>query len=439
MKKIAIVSLGCPKNRVDSEIMWGLLADSGYEITDDLSCADWIIVNTCAFIESAKEESIQAILEAASCKTEGICTKLAVTGCLSQRYRDEILQEFPEVDVVTGTADYHHIVSLMEQDKCRFGDINRSPDYTCLPRINSMPFYTAYLKIAEGCDNHCTYCVIPSIRGAYRSRPLEDLVAEAKELAESGVRELIVVAQDTTAYGKDLYGSPKLSELLKRLCEISKLHWIRFHYGYPEGITDELLQVIAENPKICRYFDLPIQHCNDVVLKRMGRRCTKEELIGLFSKIRHVLPDAALRTTVITGFPGETQEQYEELCRFAEDINFDRMGVFCYSAEEGTPAEKLPEQIDESVKEQRRDNLMLCQSRISLMKNREKIGRSFEVLTEGFDDERCLYFGRTFADSVEIDGCVYFGSVRELHPGEFVMVEMDDADEYDLYGRMVSE
>lgn len=436
MKTIALISLGCPKNQVDSEIMLGLLSARGYELVEDLSQAEWIIINTCGFIESAKEESIEAILEAAEYKKTGSCEKLAVTGCLSQRYQKEILQELPEIDVVTGTADYHKIVTLLEEDiREQFGDIHCSPDYSTLPRVNSMPFYTAYLKIADGCDNHCTYCVIPSIRGKYRSRSIEELMAEAEELVKSGVRELILVAQDTTAYGKDLYGAPKLAELMEQLCSIPDLHWLRFHYGYPEGITDELLQVISRNPKICQYFDLPIQHCNDKVLKQMGRRCTKAELNTLFEKIRTLMPHAALRTSVIVGFPGETEAEYEELCEFTESIGFDRMGVFCYSAEEGTPAAKLPEQIDEDVKEQRRDNLMLCQSRISEANNQKKLGMQLEVLVEGFDEERCLYFGRTTADSVEIDGCVYFGSMEELSPGAFVTVEIEDTDEYDLYGR----
>ena len=440
MKKIALISLGCPKNQVDSEIMLGLFSARGYELTNDLSEAEWIIVNTCGFIESAKEESIEAILDAAEYKKIGSCKKLAVTGCLSQRYREEILEELPEIDVVTGTADYHNIVALLEEDvREQFGDINCSPDYSELPRVNSMPFYTGYLKIADGCDNHCTYCIIPSIRGTYRSRPMEELISEAEELVKSGVRELILVAQDTTAYGKDLYGAPKLAELMKGLCDIPDLHWIRFHYGYPEGITDELLQVIAENKKICQYFDLPIQHCNNRVLKRMGRPCTKEELKALFEKIRNLMPDATLRTTVIVGFPGETEEEYEELCEFAGEVGFDRMGVFSYSAEEGTPAARLPEQIEDDVKEQRRENLMLCQSRISEANNQRKLGLSLEVLTEGFDEERCLYFGRTAADSVEIDGTVYFGSMEEIPVGTFVTVEIEDADEYDLYGRTCEE
>lgn len=440
MNKIALISLGCPKNQVDSELMWGLLRERGYELIEDPAEADWIIVNTCGFITSAKQESIDAILEAAEYKKTGRCKKLAVTGCLAQRYRGEMLSELPEIDVVTGTADYHHIVELLEGNtRQMFGDINCSPDYSQMPRVNSMPFYTAYLKIADGCDNHCTYCVIPSIRGKYRSRPLEELLLEAEELAEGGVRELILVAQDTTAYGMDLYGERKLAQLLESLCRISKLHWIRFHYGYPEGITQELLEVMSSQPKICNYLDLPVQHCSDLLLKRMGRKCTKQQLIQLFEKIRDVLPDVALRTSVIVGFPGETEEQYEELCDFADEIGFDRMGVFCYSPEEGTPAAAMKEQIPEDVKEQRREGLMLRQSRVSLANHQHKLGLQFGVLTEGFDPEKCLYFGRTYADSVEIDGTVYFGGLRELSAGEFVMVEIEDADEYDLYGRMIEE
>ncbi len=440
MNKVALISLGCPKNQVDSELMWGLLKERGYELIHDPARADWIIVNTCGFITSAKEESIEAILEAAEYKKTGQCKKLAVTGCLAQRYQKEILTELPEIDVVTGTADYHHIVSLLEGDtKQLFGDINCSPDYGKLPRVNSMPFYTAYLKIADGCDNHCTYCVIPSIRGKYRSRPMEELAAEAEALARGGVRELILVAQDTTAYGVDLYGDRKLAQLLERLCEIEQLHWIRFHYGYPEGMTQQLLELMAAQPKICNYLDLPVQHCNNLILKRMGRRCTKEQLMELFDRIRETLPGAALRTSIIVGFPGETERQYEELCEFVDKIGFDRVGVFCYSPEEGTPAAGMPQQVPEEVKEQRRDGLMLRQSRVSFDKNKKKLGLQLEVLTEGFDQQKCLYYGRTYADSVEIDGAVYFGAVRELCPGEFVQVEIDDVDEYDLYGRMVEE
>lgn len=436
MNKVGLVSLGCSKNLVDSEMMLGILREQGYILEDDPAQADVLIVNTCGFIDSAKQESIDTILEMAGYKETGRCRTLVVAGCLSQRYRQEILEEIPEIDLVLGTADYHRIADILGQQVRRsFGDINCSPDYTVLPRVNSMPPYTAYLKIADGCDNRCTYCVIPSIRGRYRSRGMDELVAEAASLAASGVRELIVIAQDTTGYGTDLYGAPRLAELLVRLCEIPQLRWVRLHYGYPEGMTEELLEVMAAQEKICHYFDIPIQHCSDAVLKRMGRRCTKAELTRLFADIRQKMPDAVLRTSLIAGFPGETEEQFSELCEFVEKVGFDRVGVFAYSQEEGTPAARLEDQIDESVKEARRDRLMELQKDISLAKNRAKLGRVFETLVEGFDTGQCLYYGRTYADSVEIDGRIYFGSDAELSAGMFVPVIAEDCDAYDLYGR----
>lgn len=436
MNKVGLVSLGCSKNLVDSEMMLGILREQGYILEDDPAQADVLIVNTCGFIDSAKQESIDTILEMAGYKETGRCRTLVVAGCLSQRYQQEILEEIPEIDLVLGTADYHRIADILGQRVRRsFGDINCSPDYTVLPRVNSMPPYTAYLKIADGCDNCCTYCVIPSIRGRYRSRGLEELVAEAASLADSGVRELIVIAQDTTGYGTDLYGAPRLAKLLKRLCEIPKLRWVRLHYGYPEGMTEELLEVMAAQEKICHYFDIPIQHCSDAVLKRMGRRCTRAELVRLFAAIRQKMPDAVLRTSLIAGFPGETDEQFDELCEFVRQVEFDRVGVFAYSREEGTPAARMDGQLDESVKEARRDRLMELQKDISLAKNRAKLGRMFETLVEGFDTEQCLYYGRTYADSVEIDGRIYFGSGAELENGMFVPVIAEDCDAYDLYGR----
>lgn len=436
MNKVGLVSLGCSKNLVDSEMMLGILREQGYILEDDPAQADVLIVNTCGFIDSAKQESIDTILEMAGYKETGRCRTLVVAGCLSQRYQQEILEEIPEIDLVLGTADYHRIAEILGQRVRRsFGDINCSPDYTVLPRVNSMPPYTAYLKIADGCDNCCTYCVIPSIRGRYRSRGLEELVAEAASLADSGVRELIVIAQDTTGYGTDLYGAPRLAKLLKRLCEIPKLRWVRLHYGYPEGMTEELLEVMAAQEKICHYFDIPIQHCSDAVLKRMGRRCTRAELVRLFAAIRQKMPDAVLRTSLIAGFPGETDEQFDELCEFVRQVEFDRVGVFAYSREEGTPAARMDGQLDESVKEARRDRLMELQKDISLAQNRAKLGRMFETLVEGFDTEQCLYYGRTYADSVEIDGRIYFGSGAELENGMFVPVIAEDCDAYDLYGR----
>ena len=434
MNSIGIISLGCSKNLTDSEVMLGVLSKK-HKIEPDIEKADIIIVNTCCFIDDAKQESIDAILEAAEYKKKN-CKKLVVAGCLAQRFKDDILKEIPEVDCVLGTADYHRIDEILERSETEsFGDIDVSPDYSCIPRINSMPFYTAYLKIADGCDNHCTYCVIPSIRGKFRSRSIEELVNEAKMLSESGVREIVVIAQNTTDYGLDIYGRRALSELLNKLSEIEGIHWIRLHYAYPEGIDDELIKTVAENKKICKYLDIPIQHANNDVLKRMGRRCTKEQMYELFERIRAEIPEVALRTSVIAGFPGETEEQASELCEFIKEIRFDRLGAFSYSREEGTAAAKMSGQIDDDVKLSRVERLMKIQSEISLENNKKKIGKTVEVLTEGFDDEQMLYFGRSDADSTEIDGNVYFGSERELSEGEFVQVKILDCSEYDLFGK----
>lgn len=434
MNSIGIISLGCSKNLTDSEVMLGVLSKK-HKIEPDIEKADIIIVNTCCFIDDAKQESIDAILEAAEYKKKN-CKKLVVAGCLAQRFKDDILKEIPEVDCVLGTADYHRIDEILERSETEsFGDIDVSPDYSCIPRINSMPFYTAYLKIADGCDNHCTYCVIPSIRGKFRSRSIEELVNEAKMLSESGVREIVVIAQNTTDYGLDVYGRRALSELLNKLSEIEGIHWIRLHYAYPEGIDDELIKTVAENKKICKYLDIPIQHANNDVLKRMGRRCTKEQMYELFERIRAEIPEVTLRTSVIAGFPGETEEQALELCEFIKEIRFDRLGAFSYSREEGTAAAKMSGQIDDDVKLSRVERLMKIQSEISLENNKRKIGKTVEVLTEGFDDEQMLYFGRSDADSTEIDGNVYFGSERELSEGEFVQVKILDCSEYDLFGK----
>lgn len=434
MNSIGIISLGCSKNLTDSEVMLGVLSKN-HKIEPDIEKADIIIVNTCCFIDDAKQESIDAILEAAEYKKKN-CRKLVVAGCLAQRFKDDILKEIPEVDCVLGTADYHRIDEILASGETEsFGDIDVSPDYSCIPRINSMPFYTAYLKIADGCDNHCTYCVIPSIRGKFRSRSIEELVNEAKMLSESGVREIVVIAQNTTDYGLDIYGRRALSELLNKLSEIEGIHWIRLHYAYPEGIDDELIKTVAENKKICKYLDIPIQHANNDVLKRMGRRCTKEQMYELFERIRAEIPEVTLRTSVIAGFPGETEEQASELCEFIKEIRFDRLGAFSYSREEGTAAAKMSGQIDDDVKLSRVERLMKIQSEISLENNKKKIGKTVEVLTEGFDDEQMLYFGRSDADSTEIDGNVYFGSERELSEGEFVQVKILDCSEYDLFGK----
>lgn len=434
MNSIGIISLGCSKNLTDSEVMLGVLSEN-YRIEPDISEADIIIVNTCCFIDDAKQESINAVLDAAEYK-KNKCKKLVVAGCLAQRYKSEIIKEIPEVDVIIGTADYHRIGEILALDKKEvFGDINQSPDYSCIPRINSMPFYTAYLKIADGCDNRCTYCVIPSIRGRFRSRSIEELVDEAVKLSECGVRELIIIAQNTTDYGIDIYGKRSLAKLLTELSKIEKIDWVRLHYAYPEGIDDELLSVIAENKKICKYLDIPIQHANDTVLKRMGRRCTKTEMTVLFDKIRKNIPGVTLRTSVIAGFPGETEEQFSELCEFIKDVRFDRLGAFAYSREDGTAAAKMNEQLDEDEKQIRAERLMEIQREISLENNKRKIGKTFHVLTEGFDDEQMLYFGRSEADSTEIDGNVYFGSEREISEGEFTDVKILDCSEYDLFGK----
>ncbi len=436
MNNVGIISLGCSKNLTDSEVMLGILGDE-FNIVPDVCDADIVIVNTCCFIDDAKQESIDAILEAAELK-EGRCRRLVVAGCLAQRYKDEILQEIPEVDIILGTADYHNIAKILKEDiKESFSDIDISPDYAVLPRINSMPHYTAYLKIADGCDNHCTYCVIPSIRGRFRSRSIEDLCAESQRLAASGVRELVVIAQNTTDYGLDIYGKRALAELLQKLSMVEGIDWVRLHYAYPEGIDDELLSVIAENPKVCKYLDIPIQHSHDAVLKRMGRRCNRTEMEQLFEKIRKRIPEVSLRTSVIAGFPGETEEQHEDLCVFLGKIRFDRLGAFAYSCEEGTPAAKLDGQLDDSTKEQRRDRIMQLQSSISLENNKRRIDTVVTVLAEGFDDEQMLYFGRSEADSPEVDGKVYFASEREVSEGDFIRVEILDCDEYDLYGKEI--
>ncbi len=437
MNNVGIVSLGCSKNLTDSEVMLGILSEK-YNLVSELSEADIIIVNTCCFIDDAKQESIDAILDAAEYKC-GRCKKLVVAGCLSERYKSEILKEIPEVDIILGTADYHRISEIIENDiRESFGDIDVSPNYSILPRLNSQPFFTAYLKIADGCDNHCTYCVIPSIRGKFRSRAIEDLCSEAERLAQSGVRELIVIAQNTTDYGLDLYGKRSIATLLKKLSEIPGILWVRLHYAYPEGIDDELISVMAENDKICSYLDIPIQHANDTVLRRMGRRCKKEEMLELFGKIRRAIPDVSLRTSVIAGFPGETEEQFEELLEFLSEVKFDRLGAFAYSCEEGTPASKLDGQIDEKTKLSRQMRIMELQRDISLKGNEAKLNRKIKVLAEGFDEEQMLYFGRSYADSAEVDGKVYFASERDFDIGDFVTVEILDFSEYDLFGKDVT-
>lgn len=437
---IGMVSLGCAKNRTDAETMLGILASYGHRLVAEPENADVIVVNTCGFIESAKQESIDTVLEMAEYK-KGRCKLLIVSGCLAERYHDEILDELPEADAVVGTGDYDKIAEIIDraftgEKPVLAGHIDRTPEEG-LPRILSTPSYTAYLKIADGCDNRCTYCAIPIIRGHFRSRRMEDIVREAEELAKSGVKELILIAQDTTRYGIDLYGHYALSELLEKLVEISGIEWIRVHYFYTEAVTDELIDTMARHEKICNYIDMPIQHINNDILRRMARRTNRAEIEEKIKKIREKMPDSAIRTSLIVGFPGESEEQFEELCEFVESVRFDRAGVFAYSQEEDTPAAGFDGQTDEQTKQERLDTLMTIQQRISLENNKRKISSVIEVLTEGYDEENYMYFGRSRADSIGVDSLVYFAAEDEVETGEIVRVEILDADEYDLTGKQV--
>ena len=443
--KLFFASLGCDKNLVDSEVMLGLLNRHGCVLTDDESQADVIIVNTCCFIGDAKEESIETILELSRQKQEGSCRALIVTGCLAERYREEVLAELPEVDAVVGTASYDKICEVLDevmgditrQIRC-LEDQNRLPQ-TSGPRLLTTGGHYAFLKIAEGCDKHCTYCIIPKVRGRYRSVPMERLLQEARELVSGGVRELILVAQETTLYGVDLYGRKMLPELLLRLAQIPELVWIRIQYCYPEEITEELIRVMAQEPKICRYLDIPIQHASDPVLKRMGRRTRKAELVSIIERLRAELPDIALRTTLIAGFPGETPEDHEENLAFVDEIEFERLGVFAYSREEDTPAAEMPDQIDESVKEQRRDELMELQQDIAYEKAQSMIGRHLTVMIEGYLSADHTYVGRTYMDAPDVDGYIFVQSDAELVSGDFVPVVVTGAVEYDLIGEIDDE
>ena len=439
--KILFISLGCDKNLVDTEVMLGLLASRGYEMTDDETEADIIVVNTCCFIHDAKEESIQNILEMAEYKKEGKARALIVTGCLAERYRQEILDEIPEVDEVLGTTAYDRILDAVDaalagEHSVMLADIDALP----LPdtkRLVTTGGHFAYLKIAEGCDKHCTYCIIPKIRGNYRSVPMERLIREAEELAAQGVKELILVAQETTLYGKDLYGEKSLHRLVRELCRISGLRWIRILYCYPEEITDELIQVMKEEKKVCHYLDLPIQHASDAVLKRMGRRTSKQELVEIIGKLRREIPDICLRTTLITGFPGETEEQHEELIEFVDEMEFDRLGVFTYSPEEGTPAEKMPDQIDEEVKEERQDELMELQQEIAFENAERMVGREVLVMIEGKVVDENAYVGRTYRDAPNVDGLIFINTDEELLSGDFARVKVTGALDYDLIGELL--
>lgn len=437
MNKIGFVSLGCSKNLVDTENMIGIMENEGYTVVADPSDADIIVVNTCGFIDSAKEEAINTILEMAEYKKEN-CKMLVCAGCLAQRYSEDIKAELPEVDVILGTGSYKDIAravkEALEKGRSEYkGDINFEINDEL--RTRTTPDYMAYIKIAEGCDNYCTYCAIPSIRGRYRSRKMESIIAEAEKMADEGVKEVILVAQDTTRYGMDLYGEKKLSELLKKLCAIEKLKWVRVHYCYPEAIDDELIETFKTEEKLVKYLDIPVQHGCDSVLKRMGRKTTRNQILDRVTKLRTEVEGITLRTSIIAGFPGESEEEFEELKSFVKEAKFDRMGVFAYSCEDGTPAANLPGQLDEEVKEARRDAVMEIAKEISLKRNESMMGKVFEVVVEGFEDN--LYFGRSGSESVDVDPKIYFGSLDELNTGDFIKVKIVNYDEYDLYGEQV--
>ena len=438
---ILFVSLGCDKNLVDTEVMLGLLASRGHQMVDSEEIADVIVINTCCFIHDAKEESIQTILEMAEYKKAGSCKALIVTGCLAQRYKQEIIDEIEEVDAVLGTTSYDKIVEAIDEALAGYTSVEMT-DIDALPLVESKRLVTtgghfAYLKIAEGCDKHCTYCIIPKIRGNFRSVPIERLLKEAEDLVAQGVKEIILVAQETTLYGKDLYGEKSLHKLLRELCKISGLRWIRILYCYPEEITDELIQVIKEEDKICNYLDLPIQHASDGILKRMGRRTSKEQLVEIIGKLRKEIPDIAIRTTLITGFPGETQEQHEELMEFVDEMEFDRLGVFTYSPEEDTPAAEMPDQIPEDVKEDRQAELMELQQEIAFDLAEEMIGREVLVMIEGKVAHENAYVGRTYKDAPNVDGLIFVESEEELMSGDFARVRITGALEYDLMGEII--
>lgn len=458
MKNVLFVSLGCDKNLVDSEKMLGLLNEAGYRVAQEESEADAIVVNTCCFIHDAKEESVETILEMAEWKKKGRLKALIVTGCMAQRYQDEIQQEIPEVDAVIGTTGYTEIVPILDeilaeaeasQEEAAVEELKEKSFVNCCPSIDLLPAsladkrvvttggYTAYLKIAEGCNKRCTYCIIPYIRGHYRSFPMEDLLEEARKLAEGGVKELILIAQETTVYGMDCYGRKALPELLTKLCEIEGIEWIRILYCYPEEITDELIAVMKKEKKICHYLDIPIQHSEDTILKRMGRRTNRAELVSLVEKLRKEIPDIVLRTTLITGFPGETEEEFKNMVDFVDSMEFDRLGVFPYSAEEGTKAAEMDGQITEEVKESRRDEIMALQQEISADKAASRIDDEMSVLIEGYLYEDDIYIGRTYMDAPKVDGNVFVRAEEELISGDIVPVRITGANEYDLMGDVI--
>ena len=439
---VFFISLGCDKNLVDSENMLGILNDHGYRITDDETNADIIIINTCCFINDAKEESIQNILEMAEYKKTGKLKALIVTGCMAERYKDEILKEIPEVDALLGTTAFTDIIPVLEEvlegkKATYFSDLKQLPRPKSKRMLSAGSHYS-YLKIAEGCNKHCTYCVIPKVRGNYRSRPMEELLEEASYLASLGIKELILVAQETTLYGVDIYGEKTLPTLLKKLCDIEGIEWIRLLYCYPEEITDELIEVISNEAKICKYLDIPIQHCSDRILKLMGRKTSKADLVGIVKKLRDEIPDIVLRTTLITGFPTETDEDHEELMDFVKELKFDRLGVFTYSKEEDTPAALLKPQIKASVKKKRQKELMELQQSIVFDACSNNIGRILDVIIEGrIVDKEHVYVGRTYMDAPQVDGYIFINSEEELMSGDIVQVKVTGANNYDLVGELV--
>lgn len=440
--KILFVSLGCDKNLVDTENMLGILKNKGFEFTDDEWEADIIAINTCCFIGDAKQESINTILEMAEHKKDARCKVLVVAGCLAHRYQDEIIKEIPEVDAFVGTSSYDKIADMINSVLEEKGISNFVEDANRMPmveadRIVTPPGYYEYLKIAEGCDKHCTYCVIPKVRGSFRSFPIEYLVNQTKKLVEGGVKEIILVAQETTLYGVDLYGKKSLPKLLHNLGLIEGLKWIRILYCYPEEINDELIEAIKNEPKVCHYLDMPIQHASDNILKRMGRRTSKQELTDIVAKLRREIPDIALRTTLITGFPGETDVDHEEVMQFIDECEFDRLGVFTYSREEDTVAAQMPDQIDEEIKEKYRDELMQLQQEISADRSAAMIGRIVRVMIEGFIPEDNTYVGRSYKDAPNVDGLVFIECDRELMSGDFIDVKITGSTEYDLIGTIV--
>jgi len=441
-QKVSMVSLGCPKNLVDAEVMLGYLDREGYEVTTDEKEADIIIVNTCSFIKEAKQESIDAILDLADRKHDGRCRLLIVTGCLPQRYQEELCRELPEVDIFIGTGDYPRIAEIIAEKRGTSEQLRYigDPDFVydeSSPRLKSTPLYTAYLKIAEGCSNCCSYCVIPSLRGTYRSRPMQGLLEEARRLAHSGTREINVIAQDITRYGTDLDDGSSLESLIRNLAEIKELRWIRLLYAYPDGITDELIELIREESKVCKYLDMPLQHISDPILAKMNRRSTSRQIRDLIGRLRSAVPEIALRTSLIVGFPGETEDDFRDLLQFVDEAQFDRLGVFCYSREEGTPAAEMTGQISERVKRERYKKIMKAQARLSFKRNRRLTGRIEEVLVEGYSEEtELLLKGRSSRQAPDIDGQVYI-TAGNANVGDIVSLKITDSSDYDLIGEIV--